>query len=258
MKKNLLAVSLCLMASNVFAEDVAENEVQDMSDPLAVYTQVGAGVTDAGLNLKIGQAYDTGDASTMGMNVIEVKGFAGELTGWNGSSDTNSIDSIRYRNFSIDLTNGLGSQIDASWDFTTNQGTASYSLMQALPKMGRLNLYPLAGVGIAVGEPFDGSTGPEFSDRYNMHGSFYVVGMYSKIEITDKIWLNYNPMYLGTISGSDMFKSSGFAGDDSVLTHEFAASYQIDPIQNVRLFANWDENTSFEKGEFRIEYNRQF
>jgi hypothetical protein len=52
-----------------------EKAVQDMSDPLAVYTQVGIGATNKGLNLKIGQAYDTGIATTAGMNVIEVKGI---------------------------------------------------------------------------------------------------------------------------------------------------------------------------------------
>ncbi|WOT04471.1 hypothetical protein [Shewanella youngdeokensis] len=258
MKKTLLAASLCFIASNAYAEDAVEKEVQDMSDPLAVYTQVGAGATDSGLNLKVGQAYDTGNASTMGMNILEVKGIAGEMTGWNGSSDTDSIDSIRFRNFGVDLTNGRGSQFDANWDFSTNQGTASYSFIQALPKMGPVNLYPLAGLGVAVGEPLDGSTGPEVSDRYDMHGTFYVVGLYSKITITDKIWLNYNPMYLGTVSGSDTFKDYGLGGDEALLAHEFAISYQMDPTQNIRVFANWDENTSFEDGEFRIEYNKQF
>ncbi|MDO6610916.1 hypothetical protein Q4601_03580 [Shewanella sp. 1_MG-2023] len=257
MNKLLIGLSISIMTSSAYAEEVIEKEVQDMSDPLAVYTQVGGGITDAGLNLKLGQTYDTNNPETMGMNIIEVKGFAGELTGWNGSSDTNSIDSMRFRNFGVDLTNGRGSQFDAQWDFASNQGSASYSFIQALPKMGPVNLYPLAGAGIAVGEPFDGSTGSGVTDRYDMHGSFYVVGMYSKIEINDKIWLNYNPMFLGAISGSEAFKSSGFSGDDSVLTHEFAVSYQFTPTQNLRLFANWDENTRFAKGEFRVEYNKQ-
>jgi D-serine dehydratase len=52
-----------------------QKEVQDMSDPLAVYTQVGVGATNKGLNFKVGQAYDTGIATTAGMNVIEVKAY---------------------------------------------------------------------------------------------------------------------------------------------------------------------------------------
>jgi hypothetical protein len=48
-----------------------------MSDPLAVYTQGGLGASDKGLNLKVGQSYDTGNPETMAMNIIEVKGIAG-------------------------------------------------------------------------------------------------------------------------------------------------------------------------------------
>jgi len=67
-----LAVSTILVGMSFMA--FAEDDVQDMSDPLAVYTQVGAGYTDKGINLKVGQAYDTGSDLTAGMNVIEVKG----------------------------------------------------------------------------------------------------------------------------------------------------------------------------------------
>ncbi|GAA03858.1 putative uncharacterized domain protein [Photobacterium leiognathi subsp. mandapamensis svers.1.1.] len=40
---------------------VASSEVQDMSDPLAVYTQGGVGMSNNGLNLKMGKSYDTKD-----------------------------------------------------------------------------------------------------------------------------------------------------------------------------------------------------
>nr|WP_305415718.1 hypothetical protein [Photobacterium leiognathi] len=36
---------------------VASSEVQDMSDPLAVYTQGGVGMSNNGLNLKMGKSY---------------------------------------------------------------------------------------------------------------------------------------------------------------------------------------------------------
>lgn len=245
----------------------AEDSVQDMSDPLAVYTQAGAGYSDKGLNLKFGQTYDTGSDTTMGMNVLEVKGIAGDAIGFRdndkskfGSVD-DSIDSVRFRNFTVDLTNGRGAQVDLNYNFDTNQGSASYSFIQALPKFGPVNLYPLAGAGIAAGEPLTDksrSDADELHDRYDMHGTFYVAGMYAKIEITDKIWLNYNPMYMGTISGSDTYKNGAFYGDDSIMTHEFAASYQINPRLNVRYFANWNEEVDFEDGDHRIEFNYQF
>lgn len=238
--------------------EAGEAELQDMSDPLAVYTQAGMGFTDKGLNLKIGQTYDTGNETTMGMNIIEIKGFAGESLGWNNRETDNSIDSIRYRNFGVDLTDGRGSQVDMSWDFDNNQGTASYSLIQALPKMGPVNLYPLAGLGIAAGEELGQSSGGDLDaaqlrDRYNMHGTFYVAGLYGKVEVTDKIWLNYNPMYLGAMSGSSEFKSSG-----AYLLHEAAVNYQMNQRTNIRYFANWDENLNYAKGDHRIEVNYQF
>ncbi|WP_394253061.1 hypothetical protein [Vibrio profundi] len=240
-----------------------ESEIQDMSDPLAVYTQAGFGYTDRGLNVKIGQTYDTGNDVTMGMNVFEIKGIAGDVLGWSNRNNDVSIDSIRYRNFGVDLTNGRGSQVDVNWNFDSNQGSASYSFIQALPQMGMFNFYPLAGLGIAAGEELEGTAGGDLDasqvrDRYNLHGTFYVAGMYAKMQFTDKIWLNYNPMYMGTISGSSAYKEHGFQQDDSIMTHEFSLGYQIIPRANVRYYANWTENTHYADGDHRIEFNYQF
>ncbi len=160
------------------------------------------------------------------------------------------------------MTNGRGAQVDVNLGFTDRgtQGTASYSFIQALPKMGPINLYPLAGMGVAFGESLDGSGVGEAQaqDRWDLHGTFYVAGLYGKLDITDNIWLNYNPMYTGTMSGSDAFKNHGMDGDDSVFLHEAALSYQINPRTNVRYFANWTENTNYANGDHRIEVNYQF
>lgn len=235
----------------------AKEDVEDMSDPLAVFTQVGVGATDKGLNLKIGKSYDTGEENTAGMNVFEVKGFMGEMTGFNNNDDLldNSIDSLRYRNFEVGLTNGRASQIDINYDVDSESGTSSYSFIQALPKMGRLNLYPLAGAGVAFGNTIleDGRK----VGGYTIPGTFTVVGAYSKLEITDNIWFNYNPMWTSTLSGSDDYKNYAMEGDDSVLNHEVSLSYQVNPRFNVRYFANWSENNSFSEGEHRIEFNYQ-
>ncbi|GLS89186.1 hypothetical protein GCM10007916_02530 [Psychromonas marina] len=260
--KTLLGCTLLLSLPS-FAED---QPLQDMSDPLAVYSQAGVGYTDKGINIKFGQAYDTGEDTTMGMNIIEIKGIAGEEFGWNGearASNDNSIDSIRFRNFGVDLTNGRGTQLDVEIAFTDNngaQGSASYSFMQALPKMGPVNIYPLAGVGVAFGETFDGQRqgDAQMSERWDLHGTFYVAGLYSKIEVTDKIWLNYNPMYLGTISGADNYKQYGMQGDDTVFLHEASVSYQFNTRSNIRYYANWSENERYRNGDHRIEVNYQF
>lgn len=261
-KLSILAASLLSLSS--VAEEAAD--VQDMSDPLAVYTQAGFGYTDKGVNLKIGQTYDTGSDVTMGMNIVEIKGIAGEAMGWNGDSregNDNSIDSIRFRNFGVNLENGRGTQVDVNVAFTENagaQGTASYSFIQALPAVGPIQIFPLAGVGVAFGETYDElrQGDNQMLERWDLHGTFYVAGLYGKVNVTEKLWLNYNPMYMGTISGSDTYKDSGLGGDDSILLHEAAISYQIIPRANVRYFANWNENTDFLDGDHRIEFNYQF
>ena len=251
---SFMVLGLAVSASPTVLAETQEQDLQDMSDPLAVFTQVGVGYTDKGLNLKIGQTYDTGNDKTMGMNVFELKGMAGDLLGWNGGSDkrreytkNNNIDSFRFRNFSADMTIGRGTQIDMSYDFRSEMGTMSYSFLQALPKMGAVSLYPLAGVGAAFGNNVT-----ESQPGYSVPGAFAVVGMYGKVDVTDKIWVNYNPMYTRPLTGADSFMDAG-----SETLHEAAVSYQINPRTNVRYFSNWSNKTSFEDGDHRIEINYQ-
>lgn len=256
-------ISIILLALGHTAACAEETKLQDMSDPLAVYTQMGAGLTNKGLNIKIGKSYDPNVPKTMAMNVFEIKGIFGDTLGWDeGVTIDNSVDSVRWRNFKVDLTTGRGTQIDANYGFDkTNladqSGDISYSLMQALPKMSIFNLYPLAGVGAAFGNNViedDNS----IDSGYSIYGTFALVGMFAKIGITDKIWLNYNPFFLSTLSGSNRYKNNAYgAGNDTILLHEFAASYQINPRLNIRYFANWNENVNFSDGDHRIEFNYQ-
>lgn len=236
---------------------LAEDDIKDMSDPLSVYTQVGGGFSDKGLNLKVGQTYDTGVENRAGMNIIELKGVLGEVAGFNSDESLrdDSIDSVRFRNFRADLTTGRGSQIDISYNAEEESGTASYSLLQALPSFGPVSLYPLAGAGVAYANSTlkDGTK----MGGYTFPGTFAIVGTYAKLTLTDNIWLNYNPMYMTTISGDDNYTEYGIDGDDSLLTHEVSLSYQISPRFNVRYFANWTENTEFSDGDHRIEFNYQ-
>lgn len=254
-------LSLCLIAST--SSLAQEKEVQDMSDPLAVYTQAGIGFTDKGINLKVGQAYDTGIDTTAGMNIIEVKGIYGDVFGWRGDNKTdNSINSFRFRNFNVNLTNGRAAQIDASYNLSPSlvadeSMDLSYSFIQALPKKSVFTLYPLAGVGASLGENTVEDDGTRDSG-YSIMGAYALIGMYSKIDITDKIWLNYNPFWLTTVAGSDTYKDNYYGLDQShILTHEFVVSYQINPRMNLRYFANWNENVDFFDGDQRIEFNYQ-
>lgn len=265
--KALLLIALSPVGATNAAEKTADDDLQDMSDPLAVFTQLGVGVTDKGLNLKIGQTYDTGNDSTAAMNVIELKGMMGETFGWSGNNvRDNSIDSFRWRNFGVNLENGRAYQFDVNYNVEANPLVAeesadiSYSFIQALPALGPLNFYPLAGVGASVGNNAidDASNPTDVDGGYSIMGTYGLVGMYAKAQITDKIWLNYNPMWLTTISGSDNYVDNYYGKDEShILTHEFIVSYQFTPRFNVRYFANWSENKRFMKGDHRIEFNYQ-
>ena len=261
MKQILINIFLITSLSvNIMAEDVnsTKKEVQNMSDPLAIYTQGGFGFTNKGLNIKIGQTYDTGSSTTAGMNIIEIKGIAGDILGWDDEEKvSNSVDSFRFRNFTVSSLTGRGSQIDINYNLHKEAGVASYSLMQALPKLGGLNIYPLAGVGLAFANNAledDGSTDSGFS----VPGVLGVVGMYAKYSVSDKIWLNYNPTWSVGLAGSDLFMDHGFENNENVLAHEFIFSYQFTPRFNVRYFSNWSENIDFADGDQRIEFNYQF
>lgn len=241
MKKITLAVIAAIgLATHATAQE--PEEYADMSDPLAVFNMGGISASNKGLSLKLVNVYDTGSVTKLGANVLEVQGIGGETLGWSSNSDrNNSIDSLRLRNFSVNTTNGRGFQLDTSWDFRSDSGSASYSLIQALPQIGPINLYPMAGAGVVVRD--NGSS-------FSVPGTTALVGVYAKLTVTDRIWLNYNPMY-----------NKGFGGsmsDFSQLKHEAIVSYQLNPRQNVRLFANWDDETSFKEGDFRIEFNHQF
>ena len=255
-------LTLSLLSLSLFAENNTTEELQDMSDPLAVYTQAGIGITDRGLNVKIGQAYDTGDPKTMGMNIIEIKGIFGESLGWRDIDDhpavENAVEVLRFRNFSVNLENGRGTQIDVFYDLYDDKGSASYSLIQALPPFAGFSLYPLAGLGVQFTNNALQSDG-SIREGYSIPGTFALLGMYGKYAVTDKIWINYNPIWMSTLSGSDLYKDNAYGPDNSsILLHEAAISYQINPKMNIRYFANWTQYGDFKDGEHRIEFNYQF
>ncbi|WP_232314439.1 hypothetical protein [Grimontia marina] len=236
-----------------FQVHAEESDLQDMSDPLAVYTQAGVGVTNNGLNFKMGMTYDTGIDTTMGMSIIELKGLLGDFLHLGGDD---SFDSVRFRNFGLDTQTGWGSQIDISWDFDNSLGSASYSKIRALPAMGALQLYPLAGAGLTVSDTAEirGNELPIGSVGYAIPSSYLVVGSYSKLTLTDDIWLNYNPMYVNTLNDNSYMK-----GVMDGWHHEVAASYQINPRQNVRLFGNFsDSDIAGSTRDWRLEFNHQF
>ena len=266
----IFSASLSLMSTCVLAEENSESstekpikKLEDMSDPLAVYTRVGAGTTNVGVNLKVGIDYNTGKDSTKAMHVLEIKGALGRTLGW-GDDDLrdNSIDNFRYRNFVLNKTNGRGTQIDVNYVFdetylAKQSGDISYSLIQGFNPVGQLNLYPLIGGGLAFGKDSLEDDG-KIDSGYSINGAFIVAGMYAKYAVNKKVWVNYNPLWVTTISGSDVYKDNAYGqGNSSILTHEVAVGYQISPRINIRYYGNWHEYNSFSDGIHKIEFNYQ-
>ena len=94
-----------------------------LSDPLAVYTRASAGVSNRGINLKFGIESKGGDSDKALMNVLEIKGIGGDAIGWDGDCiRSNSVDSLRYRYFSLNKKNGRDSQVDVTYDLHQESG----------------------------------------------------------------------------------------------------------------------------------------
>ena len=257
-KRVLPLVILLTFSTSLIAQNNETEVLEDMSDPLAVYTRAGLGVSNRGINIKMGLEYKSDDVNKQNMHILEIKGIGGEAIGWDGGYErSNSIDSVRYRNVSLNKIDKRGTQIDITYDSHSESGIVSYSILQGLPKWWNFNLYPLAGLGLAYANNAlqdDGTTQSGFS----IPGVLAVVGLYGKYTLTDNIWINYNPFWTVGLAGSDNFKEQGIEGHSSVLTHEAALSYKLNPRSNIRYFANWSEYTSYSDGMHRIEYNYQF
>jgi len=258
MKMTKYLILFLALTAILIAENNDTKTLQDMSDPLAVYTRGGIGVTNRGVNIKIGVQYKSDDKNKNQMHVLEIKGIGGDVIGWDGPYErSNSVDSFRYRNFSVDKSNGRGTQIDLSYDLHSEAGALSYSLLQGLPKWQNFNLYPLVGIGLAYANNAPQDDGSIHSG-ISFPGVLAVVGMYGKYTVTDNIWINYNPFWTVGLLGSERFMDYGFEGHSSVLTHEVTLSYKLSARSNIRYYANWSQYINYKDGAHRIEYNYQF
>lgn len=258
---SLMAVSLAIGSSCSFAEE--EREIQDMSDPLAVYTLVGGGWTNKGLYINLGKFYDPDIPNTMAMHQLEFQGLLGEQIGWDSNDvKDDSLDTIRYRNFKVNTENGRGAQIDLFLNlkesaFAEETVTASYGIIQALPKLWRFNFYPLAGAGVAAGHDVLEEDG-DIDSGVSLGGVFGLVGMYSKFTITDKMWINFNPFYNIAAIGSSEYEDNAYGIDNrDILLWEAVLSYQFTPRFNLRAFSNWSDEVDYMDGDHRIEFNYQ-
>ncbi|NRB42628.1 MAG: hypothetical protein HRU20_29870 [Pseudomonadales bacterium] len=253
MPNNVIKVC-CFLGVGLISANKTNAEPVDMSNPLAIYSQAGVGVDDKGFNFKFGQISDTGSNTSIAMNVLEINGLLGDAMAV-GSDGSDSIDSIRFRNFQQSLIDGRGRQLDIEYDLNQQLGAVSYSLTQILAPMGAFSLFPLAGGGISFANDMDYSgTGmiADVHEGFSIPGVYVVIGMYSIYNINEKLWFNYNPMWRAPVAGAEIYKNS-----DNTLSHEVAVGYQINLRCNVRYFANWDNHGDFLTGGHRVELNYQ-
>lgn len=262
------AVALSTLAATSFAADAEKDAPKDMSDPMAIYTSGGISYGTNGLNLKMMKTLDTGSATDLSALIVEVKdmNFHDNNENVRGKERSSDPSELRLRKFDVDMTTGRGISYDivqsldkASPDARAKNpdaldrvGMASIGMMQALPLVkGVWTAYPILGAGLWYGE--DRKKGIDLS------GASLNFTMYNKFQVTDKIWLNWNLTYMQGIYGSTGFKNNMNSADDS-LSHEFIASYQIDPYNNLRLWYNNSQKnfSNDDTGETRLEFNHQF
>jgi len=127
--------------------------------------------------------------------------------------------------------------------------------------MSIIQLYPLAGLGLSVANNVNENAlwaDGDSPSGISIPGAYGMIGLYSKVTITKKIWLNYNPVWLSSLAGAPNYKKNTYGlNNSSSLTHEFAVNYQISPIFNIRYFGNWSNHVDFKDGGQRIEFNYQ-
>ncbi len=236
-RRKIIFIMSLVLASTIFAEEKKETEVADMSDPMAIYTMVGGSYGNSGADFKFMKTLES-DNPTGGRALI------GEAKG--GFKGDELFSDYRLRYFEADFKTGRGNSIDVMYNSASERGTVTTGIMQALPLTEKFTLYPIVGAGLAFSQ--------DELQGINSPGAFLNFTLYSKYQLTDKIWFNYNPSYNHGIYGADTFKDN-LKGEEG-LNHEFIASYQINPISNVRAYYNVNQ-ANLDDGVWKLEYNRQ-
>lgn len=236
-KKKIVLLGIVISSLNLFAQDVEKEETADMSDPMAIYTMLGGSYGSEGADFKFMSTLES-DNPTGG------KAIVGEAKG--GLKDGEFFSDYRLRLFEADFKTGRGSSLDLMYNTESESGSITKGIMQMVPVTEKFTLYPILGAGIAFNQHEHAGI--------NVPGAFLNFTLYSKYQLTEKIWLNYNPSYNHGIYGADIFKDN-LKGEEG-LNHEFIASYQINPVSNVRAYYNVNQ-ANLDEGVWKLEYNRQ-
>ncbi|PSU33698.1 hypothetical protein [Photobacterium lutimaris] len=247
----IVTIFAAISSCSAFASQQSDT-LQDMSDPMAVFSQFGVGYGDKGINLMLGHAYDPGIENRKAMHIFEMKGIGGESIGWR-SDNNNSVSELRYRHFEVSLETGTGTNLDLNYNIDSGIGTGTYGLIQALPEIRNFQAYPMLAIGGAVVDLNKNNARIETEKGaiggHHLLGFYGLAGMYSRYNVTDNIWLNYNPMSL--------MGASGELSGETRFMHEAAISYQITSRANIRYFANWSDKVNYADGDHRIMYTYQ-
>lgn len=109
MNKKKILIGLSLITTSLFPQKYA-----DMSDPMAIYTNVGGSYGSNGVNLKLMKEVESKNENEIAAIIAEVK------NGYNGNSDT--FTDFRLRHFSVDSSTGIGTNIDFNYNSSIDGG----------------------------------------------------------------------------------------------------------------------------------------
>ncbi|WP_051303040.1 hypothetical protein [Psychromonas aquimarina] len=232
---SLIVAGCTLFTSIAYADNAQPEEVADMSDPTAVYSSAGIGYSNKGANIKFGLQLPSKAENSAHMITVDVK---------------EGGDIIRGRYFNVNLKTGFAGSIDANYDTNTETAHVSFGALQTIPLSEKLTIYPGLYAGVMIGDDVD-----EFGkvNGVSISAMTATAQMYSKYNITDKLWINLNPAYTTSLYGVET----------GVFDLETAVSYQITPRFNARLFHNnnmkvGNYNEELYESITRLEFNYAF
>lgn len=216
MKKNgifkMVAVTICSLASfsSVAAGKLDKQDyIADFSDPMAIYSNAGVGISDDGVDI--------------------YAGIGGYLAGsFKHKLQFEAKDDLEYYEvnyLAVDTSSDTGFLLDTTWDrdyaFGKDSQDTSFGVIKKLPLMNdRLNLYPKLKLGFLWGDEIKSTT-------------YIHIDMATRFTITPGLWVGVTPGYTYGMKGIDldawntsfdigyMFKNGfGLSAQTIIDTHE--------------------------------------
>lgn len=230
-----------------------------MANEYNISTGVATGTDGLNFNVEL----DRNDDTAMSFYRLDAKGVYGEALGWNSDDNQDdSIDTLRVRMGEIHNDSKMGMYMDAEYDRDIERLDASAGIIGEI-KTKQLTIRPFATFGLVAQNTIE-SIGPaEVEAGYTIPGTYATVGAYTEYQVTERVSVQYNPLWKTAVSGKSHHTEHGFIdnkdkGHGSILINEFAIAYKINTQVKLQYVAEWDQHTSLSDGEQMIELKYQF